>query len=300
MDVRALVTVPPYATFAEEVAAHPMVAGLRLNTVMPIKEPHRDVLSRLAALGQPVWVDLKARQLRVVGAAVPPYTEVRVSHPVEVTTPVDAYFSDGREVGRVVAIDGHRLILEDGPRRLIGPGESVNIPGARVLGGLTPGDRLWLEAMRSLGMKKVMLSFVEDPDDVEQVRELLPRADLVLKIESSPGIDFCRRHRSTLGRLMAARGDLYVEVGQPWRLVAALREVIEADPEAFVASRLFGSLATGGWPAASDITDCAYLLSLGYRTFMLGDEVCLARDSVLSALELLQRIAEEMTSCVSV
>ena len=36
--VRAIVTAPPYASFLDEVAAHPLVCGLRLNTVMPVRD----------------------------------------------------------------------------------------------------------------------------------------------------------------------------------------------------------------------------------------------------------------------
>jgi hypothetical protein len=46
--VRAIVTVPPYAQFLPELAAHPLVSGLRLNTVMPLAETPRDALARLA------------------------------------------------------------------------------------------------------------------------------------------------------------------------------------------------------------------------------------------------------------
>ena len=75
IDVSAIVTVPPYATFVEDVAAHPLVRGLRLITVMPLREAPGEmerVLARLAAAanGKTVYVDLKGRQLRVVGAAV--------------------------------------------------------------------------------------------------------------------------------------------------------------------------------------------------------------------------------------
>jgi len=82
--ISAIVTVPPYATFIEEVAHHPIVRGLRLNTVMPLRESPREVLERLREYGQPLWVDLKGRQLRVVGAAIPPYTEVKLSHRINV------------------------------------------------------------------------------------------------------------------------------------------------------------------------------------------------------------------------
>lgn len=287
---------PPYAPFLSELAAHPLVGGLRLNTVMPLAETPGEVLARLIALGPPLWVDLKGRQLRVTAAAVPPFTEVRISHRIRVRTPADAFFDDGREHARVVAVDGDRLILEDGPRRLIGPGESVNVvhPSLEIEGTLTDTDRAWLEAMKAAGLRKVMLSYAEHPEDVEEVRALLPDAEMVLKIESRRGLAFAAKHGARLGRLMAARGDLYIEVVEPHRIVGALRAVIQADPGAIVASRLFPSLARHPVPEAPDVTDAAFLMALGYRTFLLGDEVCLRRDSVMAALNLLAAVAGEM------
>lgn len=295
MNVRAIVTAPPYAPFLAEVARHPLVCGLRLNTVMPLRDGPAEALNRLSSYGQPLWVDLKGRQLRVVGAAIPPYTEVRVSHRVRVHTPADAYFSDGREHARIAAVDGDRLILEEGPRRLIGPGESVNIlhPSLEIEGTLTETDRAYLAAMREAGLKQVMLSYVESAADVEEVKALLPGAEVILKIESPRGLEFARRHGAAHGRLMAARGDLYVEVVQPHRIIGAVREVIAADPNAIVASRIFESLSRHPVPSSADIGDAAFLLSLGYRTFMLGDTVCLRRDTVLEALNLLAAVAAE-------
>ena len=291
----AITTVPPYATFIDELAKHPVVCGFRLNTVMPFKGGPLEALKHLVAFGQPLWVDLKGRQLRVVGAAVPPYTEVRVSHPIRVETPVDAFFSDGDECVRVMAVDGDRLILEDGPRRLVGPGESVNIvhPSLVIEGTLTETDRAYLQAMRELALTKVMLSYVESPSDVEEVERLLPGAEVMLKIESQKGLAYAREHGDTQGRLVAARGDLYVEVLRPHRIVGALGDIIKADPDAVVASRIFDSLAYGPVPASADIGDVAFLLSLGYRTFMFGDAVCLQREPVLEALNLLQAVAGE-------
>ena len=296
MRVRAIVTVPPYAPFLEELAAHPLVCGLRLNTVMPLAEPPAAALERLARLGPPLWVDLKGRQLRVTAAAVPPFTEVRISHRIRVPVPADAFFHDGREHARVVAVDGDRLILEDGPRRVVGPGESVNVvhPALEIEGTLTETDRAYLEAMKEASLHRVMLSFVERPEDAEEVRALLPGAELLLKVESRRGLAFARAHGTAQGHLVAARGDLYVEIGKPHRIVGALRAVIAADPEAVAASRLFPSLARHPVPECAEIADAAFLLALGYRTFLLGDEVCLRRDSVMAALELLRAVAGEM------
>jgi pyruvate kinase len=293
MKMRAIVTAPPYATFLNEVAGHPLVCGLRLNTVMPMRGGPAEALRRLRSFDQPLWVDLKGRQLRVVGAAIPPYTEVRISHPIRVKTPVDAFFSDGNERVRVAAVDGDRLFLEDGPRRLVGPGESVNIvhPSLEIEGSLTETDRAYLAAMRELGLRRVMLSYVESPADVEEVRGLLPGVEVLLKIETRRGLDYAREHGAAHGRLVAGRGDLYVEVLRPHRIVGALRDIIAADPQAVAASRIFDSLAHHPVPASADIGDLAFLISLGYRTFMLGDAVCLGRDSVLEALNLLEAVA---------
>lgn len=298
MNVRAVVTAPPYAAFLDEVARHPLVRGFRLNTVMPVRGGPAEALERLRAFDQPLWVDLKGRQLRVVGAAIPPYTEVRLSHRVRVHTPVDAFFSDGDERVRVVAVDGDRLILEDGPRRLVGPGESVNIvhPSLQIEGTLTETDHAYLAAMRELGLKHVMISYVESRADADEVWRLLPGAEVMLKIETQRGLAYARQQGATQGRLVAARGDLYVEVLRPHQIVGALRTIVEADPEAVVASRIFDSLAYHPVPASADIGDVAFLLSLGYRTFMLGDAVCLQRDSVLEALNLLEAIAGEFRS----
>lgn len=294
--MKVLVTVPPYAPFLEELGRHPAVAGFRLNTVMPIRGSEEEILQKLSSFGKELWVDLKGRQLRVVGGAVPPYSAVPLSHAIEVPCPTDAWFSDGRERARVVAVEGNRLILEDGPRRFVGPGESVNIPHPRlkIIGTLTESDRRYLAAMKGLGLNRVMLSFVEGATDVEEVEALLPGAEIIQKIESVRGLDYVRREGPAKGRLMAARGDLFVEVPQPHRVLTALRWIIEADPGAIVASRLFPSLARGPVPDAADISDAAFLFSLGYRSFMLGDEVCLRRDAVMAALHLLEAVEGEL------
>ncbi|MCK6566444.1 MAG: hypothetical protein DCC59_09740 [Chloroflexi bacterium] len=293
--MNAIVTVPPYASFIDEIAAHPLVSGLRLNTVMPLRESKRDVLARLSKFKQPLWVDLKGRQLRVAEPAMPPFTEIKLSHAVKVHTPVDAYFSDGNERVRVAAVDGKRLIMEDGPRRMVGPGESVNIvhPSLQIEGTLTETDREYLAVMKELGLTKVMLSYVESVADVEEVKNLLPNAEVVCKIETQKGLDFARREKSEHGQLMAARGDLYVEVLQPHKIIPALKDIIQADPNAIVASRVLDSLAWTPVPVSADISDIAFLLEIGYRAFMLGDQVCMKRDSAIEALNVLAAISSQ-------
>jgi pyruvate kinase len=292
MAIQVIATTPPYADFIAEIARHPLICGLRLNTVMPVKGGPEEAIERLKGYDQPLWVDLKSRQLRVVGAAIPPYTEVRISHQIKVDTPVEAFFSDGTEYTQVVAVDGDKLILAEGPRRLIGPGESVNIihPSLEIQGTLTENDKAYLNAMKATGCQKVLLSYVEAVSDIEEVKQLLPDAEVMLKIETQRGLGFARKYGNTFGRLVAARGDLFVEVLRPHKIISALRDIIQADPEAVVASRILNSLAYHPVPSSADISDVAFLLSLGYRTFLLGDAICLQRDTIIEALNLLQEI----------
>jgi pyruvate kinase len=295
VKIEVLITAPPYAEYLAEAAAHELVSGLRLNTVMPLRDGPAEAIARLTKFGKPLWVDLKGRQLRVVGSAIPPFTEIQLSHPISVETPVDAFFADGTEHARVAAMDGDRLILESGPRRLIGPGESVNIvhPSLQIHGTLTETDTAYLSVMGEYGLNKVMLSYIESPEDATEVQALLPGAEMILKVETKKGLAFARRHGAAHGRLCAARGDLFIEVLQPHKIIPALETVIQADPNAMVASRVLDSLAYHPVPSSADISDIALLLSMGYRTFMLGDAVCLSRESLLAALNLLGEMAGE-------
>ena len=80
-----------------------------------------------------------------------------------------------------------------------------------------------------------------------------------------------------------------------FRRIAEFNQM-KPDPDALwiVAARLFDSLAEGPVPDAADIGDAAFLMALGYRTFLLGDAVCLRKDSVLAALNLLEAVAGEL------
>ena len=289
-----IATVPPYASFIQEVARHPVVSGLRLNTVMPIKEPIEDVLKRIQdnAQGKSVWIDLKGRQLRTASYATTPFTEVKISHKIEVKTPVTAYFGNGRESATIVGVNGDRLIFLEGPRRVIGPGESINIVdnSLKIYGTLTTTDLQYIEAAQKTGMHHYMLSFVESAADVEQLKQLDKNALVVAKIESAKGIEYVQKEYMGKERLMAARGDLYIEINRPHHILKALEIIVQKDPQAIAASRILSSLANSPEPSCEDITDVAYLMKTGYETLMLGDEVCLRRESILSSLNLLEAI----------
>lgn len=315
MSIQTIVTIPPYAPFIREVVKHTSVSGLRLNTVMPVKgsEPLEDMLKRLNnetknAGDKELWIDLKCRQLRVKEYWVPPYTEIKISHRIKVETPVTAYFSDGNEHATVVEVDGDRLIMLEGPKRVVGPGESINIihPSLSIEGFLTDTDKRYIEAACKVGIHNYMLSFTEEQDDIEALYSLDAEAKAVAKIESKKGMNYVKNEwgkdnlvkpnaiatTSKLVRLMAARGDLYVELEKPHEIIDAVETIIKTDQNAIVASRIFNSFSHSLEPTCNDIGDVDNLLRMGYKTFMLGDDICMRRESVMSALNLFSAMAE--------
>ncbi len=300
--IDAIVTIPPYAPFIEEVAQHPLVSGLRLNTVMPIKGGRtkatlEETLKRLQerAGGKEIYLDLKCRQLRVKTFGVPPFTEIELTHALSVDTPTRAYFSDGKQFAEVVAVDGNRLIMAEGPQRVIGPGESVNIPdpSLKVDGYFTDTDLLYIEAAQSVGLHTYMLSFVEEAADLAALLKEDPQAKPVLKIESVKGLNYVAKEWKGEGRLMVGRGDLYVELlPYPHRIIPALEKIVGKDEKAILASRVLTSMSSSYIPSSQDISDVDSVVRMGYKTLMLGDDVCLKRDSVLGALNVLRAMAE--------
>lgn len=296
--IDAIVTMPPYAPFIKEVLRHKLVSGIRLNTVMPLKESKKEALKRIYDLtkenGKDFWLDLKCRQLRVKTFGVPPFTELELSHEIDVYTPCKAYFSDRNESATILAIDRNRLIMQEGPRRVVGPGESVTIPHPtlKVKGYLTDEDKKYIESAREIGINNLMLSFVEGEDDIDEVRRYAGTASLIAKIESQKGLDYVANRKDKSPRLMVARGDLFMELHWPHAIIEATEKILSADKYAIVASRILSSLANQPEPSCEDIGDTDNLIRMGYKTLMFGDEICLKRDSIISGLNVLNALTE--------
>ena len=302
LKINAIVTMPPYAPYIDEVLKHRIVSGIRLNTVMPVKGSLEDIVKSLEGkaknYGKELWVDLKCRQLRIKNYGVPPFTEIELTHDIEVTAPVKAYFSGGKESATVLETNGNKLIMQDGPRRVVGPGESINIvdPSLKIIGYLTDTDKMYVDACLKNNFHSYMLSFVEGKQDIDELHSYDGKANVIAKIESLKGLDYALNRWHGECRLMAARGDLYLELKMPHHIIEAEEKILEKDKNAIVASRLFDSLSCQLEPSCEDIGDADNLMRMGYKTFMLGDEVCMKRDSIISALNLLEKMSAKYMS----
>jgi hypothetical protein len=290
MRARVIATLPPYVDRRRAIIEHPLVDELRFNTISPLAESRRDMLARLVreVAGKRLWIDLKGRQLRITRFAYLPYAYVSLSRRIRVQLPVDVYFRDC--VSRAVElVDGDQLILSRRPVRVVGEGEPINIldESLQIEGYLTDGDREYIAAARELDLHDYMLSFVEGAGDLDDVTALDPEARIAAKIESRRGLAYARAAK---GRLVAARDDLYIQLGADRsEYIPALEAIVRADPTAIVASHVLSSLESGPVSSA-DIADVELLLRLGYRQLMLSDTLCFREEAFRAAMDILSQL----------
>lgn len=285
-DLQLMVTLWPSFPHFPKFAADPRLRGIRLNSAMmaPTELTKELELAAAPEVEVPLWFDVKGRQMRV--AEVIPdddHLDLRLNHPIFVRTPATVLFKAGADAARLDRLEegGRRLVFQGGPHYLVREGESLHIrhPSLEIRGPLFTDAELEKIAMvRAAGCRRWFLSYVEEAADVDRFLELVGRdAEVMLKIESPRGLDYVARDfvkRENL-TLVAARGDLYVELERPHEILAATKLIVERDPEACVGSRILLSTIQSGVPECADFSELAWLYDIGYRSMMLCDEICL-------------------------
>jgi hypothetical protein len=249
-----------------------------------------------------LFFDVKGRQLRVT-EVVPDKTclKIKLNHPVEVKTPCVILFKAGADQALLHHIDPDgTLVFDGGPRWRVSPGESLHIRdnSLSIKGNIFTSLELQkIEKVRAAGFKKYFLSYVEKQSDIDEFQELVGKdSEIWLKIESLEGMkfvvhDFKKRDNLIL---VAARGDLFVELEQPHHMIDALRVIIKNDPEACVGSRILLSVINDPVPSCADLLEIAWLHDIGYNRMMLCDELCLKENLLSSAVAIFDGIKNDL------
>lgn len=261
-----------------QVFKNPHISEVRFNTGAQTPYSVIETLTILKELSikykKRVWIDIKGRQLRVIKWADPLYSCIELNHNIEIMYPARIYFRNGDEVNITHVQDGNKLYVDPLPKYALGAGQSVNIiaKDIKIEGYLTEKDKEYLTACRKLGFRRIMASFVESFKDLEEIYAILPRAKIVSKIESEKGLKLISQYK--LSRLMAARDDLFLQTGQNYKMFEHLKSIIRSDPRAICASRIFLSLEKKDTVDFADFADLELMYQMGYRRFMLCDNVC--------------------------
>lgn len=262
----------------QKVFSNPHISEVRFNTGVQTAysiEETLDILKNLSIkYNKKLWIDIKGRQLRVTKWADPLYSCIEISHRVQVLYPAQIYFRNGDRVNITHIKDGNKLFVDPLPRQALGAGQSVNIlaKDIEIDGYLTEKDKQYLRVCQKMDLNYIMASFVETFDDLAQILQILPNAQIVSKIESLKGMSFITQYN--VPNLMAARDDLYLQSGQTYSMLNHLKTIISRDSGAICASKIFLSLEKRETVDLADFADLELMYSMGYRKFMLCDNIC--------------------------
>ncbi len=269
------------------------LSGIRLNSAMTEEKTLTDELRYAKSMEKfvPLYFDIKGRQLRVREVYnYKDHLELTLNHPIKVKTPNVVLFKAGVDQALLTnIIDDKHLIFDGGPHFKVKEGESLHIRDP----SLVVGDPIFcdyeiekIKKAKEAGFDRFVLSYVESNREIDEFREYIGNCEVIAKIESKNGLKYVAnefRKKSNLS-LMAARGDLYVEINKPHDILNATKSIIEKDPEAIVGSRMLLSLINQSVPECSDFCELAWLADIGYKRFMLCDGLCLKEEPLARAV----------------
>ena len=306
-DVTFHVTLWPAFPHFKRFADDARVQGIRLNSaMMKASEIDEEFKVRSKAASVPLWFDIKGMQMRIkelICGMDCDHLELRLNRPIEVKTPCIVNFKAGEDAAELIEVrdGGTHLIFKGGPAYEVRVGESIHIrhPTLKVGGPVFLDYEIEkIAKIVSLGFTRYYLSYVYDQRHVDEFRNLIGKdANLILKIENREALDWVANKYKPQPNtnLMAARGDLFVEVEYPHNILNACKLVVEKDPDAFVGSRMLLSCVTQSTPSCADFSDLAWLYDIGYRNFLLCDELCLKEDLLGRAVNVFHAFKREYT-----
>jgi pyruvate kinase len=160
--------------------------------------------------------------------------------------------------------------------------KGINLPDTDFGGDiLTPKDLKDIEYGLTKDIDYVALSFVQSPDDINNLRQILvaggSQAQIIAKIETKAAIkdDVLEEIVKATDGIMVARGDLAVEAGAEIvpivqrRLIALCRKHGKLS---IVATQMMASMVDAPEPTRAEVSDVANAVIQGADTVMLSDE----------------------------
>jgi pyruvate kinase len=210
---------------------------------------------------------------------------------------------DGRvemKVERVDAVDQtlHCSVTVPG---VLSNNKGVNFPDVQLsVRALTPKDRQDLAFGLQQGVDWVALSFVRNPSDMQEIRELIRKhgytTPVVAKIEKFEAIDQIDAILPLCDGVMVARGDLGVEM--PAEEVPLLQKDLIHKANSLgipiiTATQMLDSMASSPRPTRAEVSDVANAILDGTDAVMLSNETAVG-DFPVEAVETMATIARRI------
>lgn len=193
------------------------------------------------------------------------------------------YIFDGKVRTTVIEISSNTAIKlrveNDG---VLMSKKGINLPDTDFAGDiLTPKDLRDIEYGLTKDIDYVALSFVQSPEDIHNLRQILvaggSQAQIIAKIETKAAIKdgVLEEIVKATDGIMVARGDLAVEAGAEVvpiiqrRLIALCRK---HGKFSIVATQMMASMVDSPEPTRAEVNDVANAVIQGADTVMLSDE----------------------------
>ncbi|MEB3338894.1 MAG: pyruvate kinase [Leptolyngbyaceae bacterium] len=191
--------------------------------------------------------------------------------------------------------DLHCRVVVGGP---LSNNKGVNFPGVYLsIKALTDKDRKDLMFGLDQGVDWVALSFVRNPQDILEIKELISSAGkqvpVIAKIEKHEAIEQMEAILSICDGVMVARGDLGVEL--PAEEVPLLQKRLIATANrlgipVITATQMLDSMVLNPRPTRAEISDVANAILDGTDAIMLSNETAVGKFAV-EAVATMARIA---------
>jgi pyruvate kinase len=210
---------------------------------------------------------------------------------------------DGRVEMKVESVDQatqslHCRVIVGGP---LSNAKGVNFPGVYLsIKALTDKDRTDLMFGLAQGVDWVALSFVRNPQDVVEIKEIISAVGkstpVIAKIEKHEAIEQMEDILALCDGVMVARGDLGVEL--PAEEVPMLQKRLIAMANrlgipVITATQMLDSMVNSPRPTRAEISDVANAILDGTDAVMLSNEAAVGNYPV-EAVETMARIAERI------
>ena len=202
---------------------------------------------------------------------------------------------DGLIAFAVDRVEGTRVHVTVRYGGLLKSNKGMNLPGIDVSApSLTEKDREDIPFAVEQDLDYLALSFVRRPEDIEELRALLPKGLLIVaKIEKDSALDRIEGILKVSDAVMVARGDLGVEL--PFEVVPLQQKRIIGLANRFgrpviTATQMLESMVQHPRPTRAEASDVANAILDGTDAVMLSAETAAGLHPVL-AVEAMRRIA---------
>lgn len=194
----------------------------------------------------------------------------------------------GSDFAETVVVNGGPLTSKKG----------VNVPDVVLkVNAMTPKDESDLKFALELGVDWIALSFVQKPQDIEQIKSIVDgRAGVMAKIEKPSAIQYLHEIFEQADAVMVARGDLGVEL--PLEDVPGLqRKMVRighlTGKPVVIATQMLESMIDNPVPTRAEVSDVATAVYDGTDAIMLSAESAAGKFPI-EAVSVMNKIAEKV------